>query len=103
MYQVHWVGPDKDTFYQEWKDEACQLHPVTKEKVWFNHAQVSCLVQKSHLRKLSLSMKINPFSTRCIILRFFIGQLSQLNCGMPLLASEISGSCFGVFSLPSLL
>lgn len=38
--EVHWVGPDKDTFYQEWKDEACQLHPVTKEKVWFNHAQV---------------------------------------------------------------
>mmetsp|Transcript_8802 Transcript_8802/g.15313 ORF Transcript_8802/g.15313 Transcript_8802/m.15313 type:complete len:477 (+) Transcript_8802:462-1892(+) len=37
---VQWIGPKKDTFYQEWKDDACQLHPVTMEKVWFNHAQV---------------------------------------------------------------
>jgi alpha-ketoglutarate-dependent taurine dioxygenase len=38
--EVQWIGPNKDTFFQEWKDDACQLHPVTKEKVWFNHAQV---------------------------------------------------------------
>jgi hypothetical protein len=38
--KVQWVGPNEDTFLQEWKDDAIQLHPVTKEKVWFNHAQV---------------------------------------------------------------
>ena len=32
-YQVQWVGPDEDTFFQEWEDDATQLHPVTKEKV----------------------------------------------------------------------
>lgn len=37
---VQWLGPNNDTFHQEWIDEACQLHPDTKEKVWFNHAQV---------------------------------------------------------------
>lgn len=37
---VNWVGPNNDTFHQEWTDEATQLHPDTKEKVWFNHAQV---------------------------------------------------------------
>ena len=37
---VQWIGPNKDTFFQSWKDDATQLHPVTKEKVWFNHAQV---------------------------------------------------------------
>ena len=40
LNQVQWVGPKKDTFYQEWTDDATQLHPDTKEKVWFNHAQV---------------------------------------------------------------
>lgn len=37
---VEWIGTNRDTFYQEWQDDACQLHPVTREKVWFNHAQV---------------------------------------------------------------
>mmetsp|Transcript_17204 Transcript_17204/g.32291 ORF Transcript_17204/g.32291 Transcript_17204/m.32291 type:complete len:466 (-) Transcript_17204:151-1548(-) len=38
--EVQWVGPNKDTFFQEWEDDACQHHPITKEKAWFNHAQV---------------------------------------------------------------
>mmetsp|Transcript_3288 Transcript_3288/g.5082 ORF Transcript_3288/g.5082 Transcript_3288/m.5082 type:complete len:463 (+) Transcript_3288:84-1472(+) len=38
--EVQWIGPNNDTFFQEWMDEACQLHPDTKEKVWFNHVQV---------------------------------------------------------------
>ena len=38
---VQWIGPKNDTFFQSWQDDAVQLHPVTKEKVWFNHAQVS--------------------------------------------------------------
>ena len=38
--QVQWIGPNNDTFFQEWTDDAYQLHPVTKEEVWFNHAQV---------------------------------------------------------------
>mmetsp|Transcript_17556 Transcript_17556/g.36884 ORF Transcript_17556/g.36884 Transcript_17556/m.36884 type:complete len:473 (+) Transcript_17556:117-1535(+) len=37
---VQWVGPNQDTFLQEWKDEPCQYHPITNECVWFNHAQV---------------------------------------------------------------
>ncbi|KAL7525073.1 hypothetical protein ACHAXR_000847, partial [Thalassiosira sp. AJA248-18] len=38
--EVQWIGPNEDNFFQEWNDDSCQLHPVTKEKVWFNHAQV---------------------------------------------------------------
>jgi hypothetical protein len=38
--EVQWVGPNKDTFLQEWIDEPFQHHPVTNEPVWFNHAQV---------------------------------------------------------------
>ncbi len=34
---ARWLG---DTFYQEWVDQSCQLHPITKEPVWFNHTQV---------------------------------------------------------------
>mmetsp|Transcript_5697 Transcript_5697/g.6389 ORF Transcript_5697/g.6389 Transcript_5697/m.6389 type:complete len:470 (-) Transcript_5697:141-1550(-) len=37
---VQWVGPNKDTFMQEWMDDPCMLHPVTNEPVWFNHSQV---------------------------------------------------------------
>ena len=35
-----WRGPNKDTFHQEWVDEPFQVHPDTKEPVWFNHSQV---------------------------------------------------------------
>lgn len=38
--EVNWIGPDKDTFLQEWIDNPFQIHPVTKESVWFNHSQV---------------------------------------------------------------
>jgi hypothetical protein len=38
--QISWIGDNQDTFFQQWTDDATQLHPVTKEKVWFNHAQV---------------------------------------------------------------
>jgi len=38
--QVHWIGPNKDTFLQEWIDEPYQRHPVTHEMVWFNHTNV---------------------------------------------------------------
>lgn len=34
-----WVGPNNNTFFQTWTDEAVQRHPVTGETVWFNHAQ----------------------------------------------------------------
>lgn len=37
---VQWIGPNKDTFYQEWIDEPFQKHPITGENVWFNHSQV---------------------------------------------------------------
>lgn len=37
---VQWIGKDNDTFFQSWQDDATQLHPVTGERVWFNHAQV---------------------------------------------------------------
>mmetsp|Transcript_8548 Transcript_8548/g.12416 ORF Transcript_8548/g.12416 Transcript_8548/m.12416 type:complete len:450 (+) Transcript_8548:176-1525(+) len=36
---VQWVGPNKDTFRQEWVDEPFQLHPTSNEPVWFNHIQ----------------------------------------------------------------
>ena len=35
-----WIGPSKDTFFQEWVDEPFQVHPRTSELVWFNHSQV---------------------------------------------------------------
>ncbi len=38
--EVQWVGPQKDTFLQEWIDEPFQRHPVTHEMVWFNHTNV---------------------------------------------------------------
>ncbi len=38
--KVQWVGPQKDTFLQEWLDEPFQRHPVTHEMVWFNHTNV---------------------------------------------------------------
>lgn len=38
--KVQWVGPNKDTFVQEWIDEPFQRHPVTLEMVWFNHTNV---------------------------------------------------------------
>eukprot|EP01083_Nonionella_stella_P118438 353576_1 len=37
---VQWIGANQDTFLQEWVDEPFQLHPVTREHVWFNHTQV---------------------------------------------------------------
>jgi alpha-ketoglutarate-dependent taurine dioxygenase len=37
---VQWTGPNKDTFVQEWQDDAWQYHPITNEPVWFNHSQV---------------------------------------------------------------
>ena len=38
--QVSWIGPNGDTFTQEWYDEPFQRHPITNEPVWFNHSQV---------------------------------------------------------------
>ncbi len=38
--EIQWVGPNRDTFLQEWIDEPFHRHPVTNEPVWFNHAQV---------------------------------------------------------------
>jgi alpha-ketoglutarate-dependent taurine dioxygenase len=35
-----WIGPDEDTFFQEWVDEPFQRHPVTGELAWFNHSNV---------------------------------------------------------------
>jgi len=37
---VKWTGQSNDTFTQEWIDDPSQLHPITKERAWFNHAQV---------------------------------------------------------------
>jgi hypothetical protein len=38
--EVQWIGPNKDTFLQEWIDEPFQRHPITNEEVWFNHSNV---------------------------------------------------------------
>ena len=38
--KVQWVGPNQDTFVSKWISEPYQLHPITKEPVWFNHVQV---------------------------------------------------------------
>ena len=35
-----WEGRNKDTFVSEYTSEPFQLHPDTKQPVWFNHAQV---------------------------------------------------------------
>ena len=35
-----WIGPDKDTFFQEWVDDPFQRHPITGELAWFNHSNV---------------------------------------------------------------
>lgn len=35
-----WEGRKNDTFVSEYTSEPFQLHPDTKEAVWFNHAQV---------------------------------------------------------------
>ena len=35
-----WTGKDNDTFVSETISDPFQLHPVTNEPVWFNHAQV---------------------------------------------------------------
>jgi alpha-ketoglutarate-dependent taurine dioxygenase len=37
---VKWEGPNHDTFVSTTQSHAFQLHPVTKELVWFNHTQV---------------------------------------------------------------
>jgi hypothetical protein len=37
---VQWIGPDHDTFLQEWIDDPFQRHPITNELAWFNHSQV---------------------------------------------------------------
>ncbi|CAJ1966367.1 unnamed protein product [Cylindrotheca closterium] len=39
-FPVRWEGRKKDVFVSEYQSEPFQLHPVTKEPVWFNHAQV---------------------------------------------------------------
>ena len=77
---VQWIGPTNDTFFQSWQDDAVQLHPVTKEKVWFNHAQVSCcsMLQKY---KMCSYVCINFSSISylsSILYRSFIGQRSQV-------------------------
>jgi len=36
--EMHWENGD--TFVSSWESEAFQLHPVSKEPVWFNHSQV---------------------------------------------------------------
>ena len=38
--EINWVGPNQDTFYQEWTDDPFQIHPDTGDHVWFNHSQV---------------------------------------------------------------
>eukprot|EP01082_Thalassiosira_pseudonana_P003892 g3503.t1 g3503 contig12:2202300-2203580(-) len=38
--QPRWIGDNEDTFFQQWEDEPTQLHPITNDRVWFNHAQV---------------------------------------------------------------
>lgn len=37
---VRWEGRNHDTFVSEFVSEPFQLHPETKEAVWFNHVQV---------------------------------------------------------------
>jgi len=37
---MRWEGRNRDVFVSEYVDEPFQLHPVTNEPVWFNHAQV---------------------------------------------------------------
>jgi alpha-ketoglutarate-dependent taurine dioxygenase len=37
---MRWEGRNNDTFVSEFVSEPFQLHPITKEPVWFNHAQV---------------------------------------------------------------
>lgn len=37
---VRWEGPNKDIFICEYVSEPFQLHPISREPVWFNHAQV---------------------------------------------------------------
>jgi alpha-ketoglutarate-dependent taurine dioxygenase len=37
---MRWTGRKKDVFVSEYLSDAIQLHPQTKEPVWFNHAQV---------------------------------------------------------------
>ena len=66
---VQWIGPNKDTFFQSWKDDATQLHPVTKEKVWFNHAQVfHCQpFQPNFGMRLHVSMTLNSYSALSLL------------------------------------
>lgn len=37
---MRWEGPNNDTFVSIIDSEPFQLHPITKEPVWFNHTQV---------------------------------------------------------------
>jgi hypothetical protein len=37
---VQWEGPNKDTFVSITQSQPFQVHPITKEPVWFNHIQV---------------------------------------------------------------
>ena len=37
---MRWEGRNKDIFVSEFMSEPFQLHPVSREPVWFNHAQV---------------------------------------------------------------
>ena len=37
---VRWEGRNNDTFVSEYTAEPFQLHPETKDPIWFNHAQV---------------------------------------------------------------
>jgi alpha-ketoglutarate-dependent taurine dioxygenase len=37
---MRWQGNNNDIFVSEFESEPFQLHPETKEPVWFNHAQV---------------------------------------------------------------
>lgn len=37
---IKWVGPNEDTFLQQWTDEPFQVHPDSGIPVWFNHSQV---------------------------------------------------------------
>jgi Taurine catabolism dioxygenase TauD, TfdA family len=36
---MKWTGRNNDVFVSEYTSDAVQLHPQTKEPVWFNHAQ----------------------------------------------------------------
>eukprot|EP00571_Detonula_confervacea_P014043 CAMPEP_0172310948 /NCGR_PEP_ID=MMETSP1058-20130122/13360_1 /TAXON_ID=83371 /ORGANISM="Detonula confervacea, Strain CCMP 353" /LENGTH=456 /DNA_ID=CAMNT_0013023969 /DNA_START=104 /DNA_END=1475 /DNA_ORIENTATION=+ len=67
--KVKWIGPNNDTFFQEWTDEATQLHPVTNEKVWFNHAQVfHWSTFPAELWYAFIRMRDIRFLFRCILL-----------------------------------